>query len=242
VLLTVTDARGKVSENTAQVLLQVVREGDTVGCDTNFPDVQPGDPFYPYIHCMLCQGIVSGFGDGMFHPDYNVSRGQLAKIVANSVGYMDVVTGQTYEDVGPSHTYYVYIERLTRHGVVGGYPCGGPGETCGAGNKPYFRSTASASRGQIAKIVSNGAGISDAVTGQTYQDVPPSFAASSFYLYIERLTKLGVLGGYPCGGPGEVCGPGNKPYFRPGGLATRGQTSKIVGNTFFPSCANDIQP
>ncbi len=30
--------------------------------------------------------------------------------------------------------------------------------------------------------------------------------------------------------------PGNLPYFRPNANATRGQTSKIVGNTFFPDC------
>jgi PKD repeat protein len=240
--LIVTDERGKVSENTAQVLLQVGADEGSVGCTTDFPDVQPGATFYPYIHCMICQGIVSGFPDGKFHPDYDVSRGQLAKIVANSVGYMDVISGQTYADVPPSHTYYAYIERLTRHGIMSGYPCGGPGEACGAGNKPYFRSTASATRGQIAKIVSNAAGISEAVTGQTYEDVPPSFAASSFYLYVERLSHLGVMSGYPCGGPGESCGTGSKPYFRPGAHATRGQTTKIVGNTFFPSCAVETRP
>ncbi|MDQ3927830.1 MAG: PKD domain-containing protein, partial [Chloroflexota bacterium] len=140
--LIVTDERGKVSENTAQVLLQVGQDEGSAGCNMDFPDVRPGSTFYPYIHCMVCQGIVSGFPDGNFHPDYNVSRGQLAKIVANSVGYMDVVTGQTYEDVPPSFdasSFYVYVERLSSLGVMGGYPCGGPGESCGAGNKPYFR-------------------------------------------------------------------------------------------------------
>ena len=45
-----------------------------------------------------------------------------------------------------------------------------------------------------------------------------------------------VLNGYPCGGAGEPCGPDNMPYFRPANNATRGQTSKIVSNTFFPAC------
>jgi len=30
--------------------------------------------------------------------------------------------------------------------------------------------------------------------------------------------------------------PANLPYFRPNNNATRGQTSKIVSNTFFPDC------
>ena len=44
------------------------------------------------------------------------------------------------------------------------------------------------------------------------------------------------MSGYPCGGVGEPCGPNNLPYFRPNNYASRGQTSKIVGNTFFPGC------
>ena len=43
----------------------------------------------------------------------------------------------------------------------------------------------------------------------------------------------GVISGYPCGGAGEPC-PGT--YFRPNNNVTRGQTSKIVANTFYPGC------
>ncbi|MGA7730310.1 MAG: plastocyanin/azurin family copper-binding protein, partial [Chloroflexia bacterium] len=40
-----------------------------------------------------------------------------------------------------------------------------------------------------------------------------------------------------CGGLGEPCvPPTNRPYFRPGATATRGQLSKIVSNTFYPDC------
>jgi hypothetical protein len=61
-------------------------------------------------------------------------------------------------------------------------------------------------------------------------------ASNVFYQFVERLTSRGVLSGYPCGGQGEPCGPGNRPYFRPHVDATRGQTSKIVANTFFSGC------
>ncbi|MEO5953754.1 MAG: S-layer homology domain-containing protein, partial [Chloroflexia bacterium] len=59
---------------------------------------------------------------------------------------------------------------------------------------------------------------------------------STFYLWIENLASRSIISGYPCGGPAEPCGPTNLPYFRPGNNATRGQTAKIVSNTFFPSC------
>jgi hypothetical protein len=64
--------------------------------------------------------------------------------------------------------------------------------------------------------------------------VPPT---NTFYLWIERLSSRGIMSGYPCGTlPNEPCGSTNKPYFRPNNNATRGQTSKIVANTFFPGC------
>jgi hypothetical protein len=70
--------------------------------------------------------------------------------------------------------------------------------------------------------------------GQTFEDVPPG---SVFYTYTERLASRGVMQGYPCGGTGEPCvPPDNRSYFRPFNNATRGQTAKIVANTFMHDC------
>jgi hypothetical protein len=71
-------------------------------------------------------------------------------------------------------------------------------------------------------------------SGQTFQDVPTNH---TFYEFIQRLASRNVMGGYPCGGSGEPCiGPENRPYFRPQNDVTRGQSAKIVANTFFPDC------
>jgi hypothetical protein len=104
---------------------------------------------------------------------------------------------------------------------------------------PYFRPNANASRGQISKTVSNAAGFVEPAGAQMFEDVAPG---STFYDFIERLASRGIIGGYQCGGPVEPCGSGNLPYFRPNGNATRGQTSKIVANTFFPNCQTPDWP
>jgi N-acetylneuraminic acid mutarotase len=204
-------------------------------CTVQFSDVPQGSTFYPYVRCLACRGIISGYADGTFRPNAEVTRGQLSKIVSNAAGFIEPVTGQTYEDVPPTGEFYLWIQRLTGRGVMSGYPCGGVGEPCvPPGNRPYFRPGANATRGQIAKIVSNAAGLSGTPTQQTYEDVP---SGSTFYVWIERLTLRGAMGGYPCGGAGEPCvPPGNRPYFRPNNNATRGQVSKIVANTFYPGC------
>ena len=210
-------------------------------CSVQFTDVPPTSTFYSQIRCLACRGIMGGYSDNTFRPNNDVTRGQLSKIVANSAGFLESVSGQTFEDVAPNSTFYLYIERMASRGIIGGYPCNSvPSEPCGPTNRPYFRPNANATRGQISKIVSEAAGYHDVPQGQTYQDVPTS---NTFYVWIERLTTRGIMSGYPCGTvPSEPCGPSNKPYFRPNNNATRGQTSKIVANTFFPGCQTQSSP
>ncbi|MEO5952398.1 MAG: S-layer homology domain-containing protein, partial [Chloroflexia bacterium] len=214
-------------------------------CPIQFTDVDTSNTFYANIRCLACRGIVSGYntncptGNPCFRPDNNVTRGQLSKMVSNSAGFTDIASGQQYQDVPPGSTFYDYVYRLNVRGYINGYPCGGPGEPCGVGNLPYFRPNASVTRGQLSKIVANGAGLTGPAGAQQYEDVLPG---STFYDYIWRLTNLGVMTGYPCGGPGEPCGNGNLPYFRPGANASRGQASKIVSNTFFPNCVTPFRP
>jgi hypothetical protein len=204
-------------------------------CPIQFTDVPVGSTFYANIRCLACRGIVDGYPDSTFRPNNNVTRGQLSKIISNSAGFSDPQPVQMFEDVPVGSTFHVYIGRLASRGYINGYPCGGPGELCNPpANLPYFRPNNNATRGQISKIDANAAGYADPPTGQTFEDVPPG---STFYTYTQRLASRSIMQGYPCGGPGEPCiPPDNRPYFRPFNNATRGQTAKIVANTFFPAC------
>jgi hypothetical protein len=204
-------------------------------CSLTFSDVPVGSTFYSFVRCLACLGIVNGYADGTFRPNNNVTRGQLSKIVSNSAGFNEPQTTQMFQDQPVGSTFYTYTARLASRGYISGYPCGGPGEPCvPPDNLPYFRTNNNATRGQITKIVSNAAGFVDPPVGQTFEDVPP---ASTFYTFTQRLTSRSIMQGYPCGSVGEPCiPPDNRPYFRPFNNATRGQTSKIVANTFFPGC------
>ena len=208
-------------------------------CPIQFTDVPSNHTFYTNIRCLACRGIISGYIDGTFRPGNDITRGQIAKMVSNAANFHDPVTGQTYEDVPPSNTFYEWIERLTQRGVMGGYPCGGPNEPCRPGNRPYFRPFNNATRGQLSKIVSNAASYFEPVSGQFYTDVP---STNPFYAEIMRLTNREVMSGYNCGGinpqtgQAEPCDAQNRPYFRWANNVTRGQASKIVANTFFPGC------
>ena len=209
-----------------------------IACNVYYSDVPGSNPFYGQIMCLSCMGMISGYPDATFRPGALVTRGQLAKIVSNTAGFSDTPVQQTFEDVPEGSTFYMYIERMASQGVAGGYACGGAGEPCGPDNRPYFRPGANATRGQISKIVSNAAGLTNPPGERLFEDVAPG---SAFFDYVQRLAGRGVMSGYPCGGTGEPCGSGNLPYFRPGANATRGQTSKIVANTFYPDCQMGAQ-
>ncbi|HKP51870.1 MAG TPA: S-layer homology domain-containing protein [Chloroflexia bacterium] len=201
-----------------------------------FADVSPSNTFYRYIQCIGCRGIISGYEDGTFRPNADVTRGQIAKIVSNSAGFNEDAGEQIYEDVPGSNPFYVWVNRLSRRGYMSGYPCGTvPEEPCNApDNRPYFRPGNSATRGQLAKIVSNAAGYKDTPPDQLFTDIAPDHP---FYIWVQRLASRGFISGYACGGPGEPCDDLDRPYFRAYNNVTRGQTSKIVANTFFPECA-----
>jgi hypothetical protein len=204
-------------------------------CAITFTDVPVDSTFYTFIRCLACGGIISGYDDGTFRPYNDITRGQIAKIVSNAAGFSEDPGPQIYEDVPVGSPLYAWINRLSMRGHIGGYPCGliEGGPCIEPDNLPYFRPSSSATRGQLAKIVANAAGLDTTPSGQFYTDVPEEH---TFYLWIMRLTDLGVMSGYDCGGEGEPCDGENRPYFRPFNNVTRGQASKIVANTFFPSC------
>jgi hypothetical protein len=214
---------------------QVVLSPTPTSCPIQFTDVPVGSTFYPFIRCLACRGIINGYPDNTFRPNNNVTRGQLSKIISNAAGFIDPQTTQMFNDVPVGSTFFDFVGRLASRGYIGGYPCGGVGEPCvPPGNLPYFRPNNNATRGQISKIDSNAAGFSDTPTGQQFEDVA---VGSTYYTYTYRLVSRTIMAGYLCGGLGEPCiPPNNLPYFRPNANATRGQTSKIVGNTFFPDC------
>jgi hypothetical protein len=217
-----TDTPTMVPTDTPTITSTLIPSVTPTVCDISFNDVLPGSTFYPYVHCLACLGIVQGYPDGTFRPNDNVTRGQASKILAESVGYNDPIppSQQTFNDVPPGSTFWLYIERVVLHGAINGYPCGGQGEPCPG---RYFRPLGTLTRGQASKIVSITAGYGDVIppNQQTFSDVPPD---STFWVYVERVALHGVVNGYGDG------------TFRPQNPATRGQLAKVATLAFLPSC------
>jgi hypothetical protein len=205
-------------------------------CLVYFTDVAPDNPFYTYIRCLTCRGIVSGYsasppcttGTPCYLPGGFLTRGQIAKFISNAADFTDPIpsTQQSFTDVPYGSPYWLYIERVVAHAIVGGYNAG-----CPAGN-PCFLPYNNVTRGQTAKFVSNAAGFGDAIpsTQQTFSDVS---YGTPFWVYIERAALHGVISGYASSPP---CPAGQAPCFLPSNAVTRGQAAKLIANAFYPNC------
>jgi hypothetical protein len=193
-----------------------------------FGDVHDSDYFYQAVSYLVSMRVISGYGDCTYRPYNATTRGQMVKIVAGGFA-LPVYTPPvyTFADVPPGNPFYTFIETTARAGIVSGYSCGAlPGEPCDSLNRPYFRPGAPVTRGQLAKIVAGAAGWASLIPAS------PSFADVSatgpFYPFIEAAYCHGVINGYVCGGLGEPCDSGNRPYFRQFSNSNRGQIAKIV--------------
>ena len=107
-----------------------------------FTDVPDTSLFFPYVETAVRQRIVTGYSDGTFRPDNNVTRAQLCKIIVLAEGWpIDTTGGPHFSDVPSGHPFYGFVETAFNRGIINGY------------NDGTFRPNNSATRGQICKIV-----------------------------------------------------------------------------------------
>jgi hypothetical protein len=126
-----------------------------------FTDVPHGHAFWLFIERVSLHNIVAGYttsppcttGTPCYLPANNVTRGQTAKFVSNAKGYTDVIppTQQTFTDVPNSNIFWIFVERVYTHSVVGGYTTNPP---CTTGT-PCFLPGNNVTRGQMSKFLAN---------------------------------------------------------------------------------------
>jgi hypothetical protein len=209
--------------------------GGSCNINGRFTDVPQGSPYYEFVECLYCRGAINGYEDNTFRPNVLTTRGQIAKIVALAFAFGESdPANNKFADVPKGSTFYRYIEAIASRNIISGYSCS-PGsalEPCDDQGRPYFRPGNNVTRGQLSKIVviagQQAFGwtlVSRSEEDRSFSDVYPG---SAFYPFIETAFCHNMIGGYPCGGPGETCDSQNRAYFREGTNATRGQISKIV--------------
>ncbi|MEA2575694.1 MAG: hypothetical protein QOH93_2992 [Chloroflexia bacterium] len=204
---------------------------------TIFVDVPTNNPFADDIANLSARNIINGYGQPdstiQFRPGATATRAQLSKMVVLGAGG-DLVTPNTpsFMDVPATSPLYIFVETAARRGIISGYKCGGAGEPCDGSGRNYFRPNSNVTRAQTAKMIVLSRNWSEyRPNTPTFADVP---ADSPLFGFVEESARRGIISGYACGGAGEPCTGGNKPYFRPNRDVTRGQISKMLSQAIGP--------
>ncbi len=197
---------------TPTVEATLVPQPSPTTCPVNFTDVHANDYFYPGVRYLFCKGSISGYNDDTYRPYNYTTRGQMTKIVVLglNVPFFPPPSTPSFTDVPATQPFFAYIETAKLFNIVNGY---NDPASCPSG-VPCFHPSANVTRGQLIKMVVNGAGW-DLInpTTQTFTDVPPN---APFYAEIQTAVCYGVISGY------------DDRTFRPGNNSTRGQIAKIV--------------
>jgi len=101
-----------------------------VGAPT-FPDVDETNCAYRYVEYAHAAEVVQGYPDGLYRPEEDVDRGQMAIFVARAMaGGESALADYTppptpsFPDVPVEASNYQYVEYIKAEGVVHGYPDG----------------------------------------------------------------------------------------------------------------------
>jgi PKD repeat protein len=105
---------------------------DFAGTPT-FADVDAEHWALDYVEYAVAQNVVAGYDDGTYHPEYEVTRDQMAVYMARSIcdptgegglaGYVPAAP-RNFPDVAPDFWAYTHIEYCVENGVVAGYDDG----------------------------------------------------------------------------------------------------------------------
>ena len=162
-----------------------------VAADTSFNDVSADVPFYEDIERLAEMGAVTGYDDGTFRPDSDMTRAEAAAIFARLIAEDkgEKVSGKnTFADVNKNAWYYDYVGYLAKYDIINGYTDG------------TFKPDESVTRAEFVAMAVRYYGLFNEVknTGYTvkYTDLDKNYWA---YNDIALAKNIGWLNGYADG-------------------------------------------
>ncbi|MDY3282703.1 S-layer homology domain-containing protein [Dysosmobacter sp.] len=164
-----------------------------------------------YVDYLYAAGITTGYADGTFRPNQNITRQQFAVMLFRYLGLNE----SDYEDLSLPFADNAQIADYARTAVKALYSLGVIGGTEKNG-KLYFNPGGSLTRAQAAAMIGRTQEKGYDEAELTFADgaAIPAYAAP----YIRTMAAQGIIGGYTDG------------TFKPSANITRGQMAKILFN------------
>ncbi|WP_052131603.1 N-acetylmuramoyl-L-alanine amidase [Planococcus sp. CAU13] len=127
----------------AKMLVIATGNQNIAGANITFPDVKKGTEEYQYISKAVKLGYFKGNPDGTFKPYANLSRGQMAKVLASAFSIQQPASLNTplmFSDVSLTEEYTPFINGLYYKGIT-------------QGSQGKFNSSSSLTRGQFSLML-----------------------------------------------------------------------------------------
>ncbi len=147
-----------------------------------FYDVDASNPAYQAIFTLSTKGVITGFEDGNFAPEANVTRGQAAAIV-NRVLQKQPTDLNAFADVPTTHRFAKDIAAMKELGIINGFPDG------------TFHPDSFMTRAEMAVIVQKAFNPQVSVAGSGYSDVDPSYWAHDAIVTMSSIDTTSVFDG-----------------------------------------------
>lgn len=150
--------------------------------DSSFPDLK-GARGEAEVGYLRSRGVIGGYPDGLFHPDYPVTRAALAVMLTRSLQLKENPSGAGFKDLNADHWAAGAVGAAREAGYLQGYPDG------------TFRPDRSVTRGEVAALLNKAFKVASGQETDSFKDLTGHWAADS----IKRLAAAGVLEGYQDG-------------------------------------------
>lgn len=87
----------------------------------SYRDVDTSAWYHEAVDYVLVNGLMSGYGNGVFGPNDHLSRAQLCQILYNKEGRPAVTGNSAFTDVANGAWYFDAVTWAAENGIVGGY-------------------------------------------------------------------------------------------------------------------------
>ena len=118
--ITTTDKTGKdKTENKDDKKEEETKEEEKV-YNSKFSDVAESAWYYSYVTDLASKGIITGYPDGTFAPQGNITRAEFIKLLVQCMGY-ELTNNDVFEDVtkdDPKDWYYTYVSAAADNKVI----------------------------------------------------------------------------------------------------------------------------
>lgn len=203
ITITARDLSGNIGRASVDV--------EPYGVDHKFTDI---NDYWAatYVDFLYNANITTGYADGTFRPNDNISRQQFAVMLYRYLG----LDGTQYESVTLPFADNASIGDYALTAVKALYTEGIINGSTGSDGRLYFNPGGSLTRAQAAAMIGRTQEKGYAIVDLTFSDTASIPAYATYY--IQTMAAQGVISGYADG------------TFQPGANITRGQMAKILYN------------